>query len=359
MAPDELTSVVTKLWREAFGLPERPDLTPCPVSGNNRVFLAHSQDRRAIVKWYFRGKSGDRDRQDCEWRFLAYAEKTGTEQAPRPLGRDIGAGVTLMEYLAGEKPTPGEVGEAEVMSAADFLQQLNSREHSCSADLSEAAEACFCSNRHFAVVQQRLARLTFEPNSDVEEQAAKLVAEMNRFWNDLRPSITIALQDLGLAPNDELAISERAISPADFGFHNAIRGPSGRIGFFDFEYGGWDDPAKTIADFSLQPALPVPAKLRPIFVSRALELWPQDRTLERRTEIMMPLFALKWCCIMLNPFSRLLGSPRRFADPMMDVEEQKQQQLGKARAAFSRLAATGSSAQAFQDESPAEASVSN
>ena len=38
------------------------------------------------------------------------------------------------------------------------------------------------------------------------------------------------------------------ISPSDFGFHNALRTNTGPV-FFDFEFSGWDDPAKTIIDF--------------------------------------------------------------------------------------------------------------
>ena len=51
--------------------------------------------------------------------------------------------------------------------------------------------------------------------------------------------------------NMELEEDEKIISPSDFGLHNAKLGEDGKLAFFDFEYAGWDDPAKTIADFFL------------------------------------------------------------------------------------------------------------
>ena len=56
-------------------------------------------------------------------------------------------------------------------------------------------------------------------------------------------------------PETELAPQHRCLSPSDFGFHNALlRGRPGVPGardwvFLDFEYFGWDDPAKTVPIF--------------------------------------------------------------------------------------------------------------
>ena len=54
-----------------------------------------------------------------------------------------------------------------------------------------------------------------------------------------------------------LAVDKRCLSPSDFGFHNSILDDNGRYYFLDFEYSGWDDPAKMVSDFFLQPAVSV------------------------------------------------------------------------------------------------------
>ena len=63
----------------------------------------------------------------------------------------------------------------------------------------------------------------------------------------------------GLYLDRPLDPADRCVSPSDFGFHNALREPSGRLRFIDFEYAGWDDPAKLVCDFFCQPAVPAPA----------------------------------------------------------------------------------------------------
>ena len=55
--------------------------------------------------------------------------------------------------------------------------------------------------------------------------------------------------------------AERTLSPSDFGFHNALKRSDGRIVFLDFEYFGWDDPAKMTAE-ELARVLPVIRGLR-------------------------------------------------------------------------------------------------
>ena len=47
----------------------------------------------------------------------------------------------------------------------------------------------------------------------------------------------------------------RSLSPSDFGFHNALLEADGRLTFVDFEYFGWDDPVKIVADVMLHPGM--------------------------------------------------------------------------------------------------------
>src|SRR5439155_21002106 len=75
-------------------------------------------------------------------------------------------------------------------------------------------------------------------------------------WSEAR------LQSGGMSFEKEIAADQRTLSPSDFGFHNALRQADGRIIFLDFEYFGWDDPAKMIADFLLHPAMELSAELK-------------------------------------------------------------------------------------------------
>lgn len=321
-----LSEAIAALWRRSLGPAGGLSLTPCPVSGNNRVFVVRAEDgREAIAKWYFTGPADRRDRLDAEWRLLAHAAQAGVKAVPRPLARDDARRLALHEFVPGERPAA--IGRAEVMDAAALFGALNDPCFRATADLPDAAEACFSAEAHRALLDGRLARLAgIVPDSPVDREAIELVAAMNARWRALAPR----LADFGPGPG----AAGRCVSPSDFGFHNALRGPDGALRFVDFEYAGWDDPAKTICDFFLQPAVPVDPIHRDAFVAAILEGRPDAAAIDARARLMHPLFALKWCCIMLNPFAADLASPSRFADPAADRAERKRVQLAKAAAAF-------------------------
>jgi hypothetical protein len=132
-----------------------------------------------------------------------------------------------------------------------------------------------------------------------------------------------------------LAFAERltqgySLIPADFGFHNAMRGPDGRVTFIDFEYFGWDDPVKLTADFLLHPAMKLPAAQQARFRRALCELHADDAHFSRRLRALTPLFALRWSLILLNEFLPERWSGRAFAKGADTWETAKSRQLEKA-----------------------------
>jgi hypothetical protein len=128
-----------------------------------------------------------------------------------------------------------------------------------------------------------------------------------------------------------LALEDRCISPSDFGFHNALATPSGMVVFLDFEYAGWDDPAKMVSDFFSQPAVPVPVGYFDHFLASALAFSQNAEMLAVRTRILLPVFRMKWCCIVMNDFLPAALRRRKFANPSADEAGRKRAQLDKAQ----------------------------
>ena len=105
----------------------------------------------------------------------------------------------------------------------------------------------------------------------------------------------------------------RTLSPSDFGFHNALETQSGEIFFLDFEYFGWDDPAKTVCDFLLHPGMALSPSLKLQFATSLVRGLPWSQGLRERVAAYYPLFGLKWCLILLNEFLPNQILRRRFA----------------------------------------------
>ena len=92
------------------------------------------------------------------------------------------------------------------------------------------------------------------------------------------------------------------------GEENAILTNGGGLRFIDFEYAGWDDPAKTVCDFLCQPRLPVAEEFASRFTEAVLVDCSDGEFHRRRIDVLLPVYRLKWCCIMMNEF---LPSGRR------------------------------------------------
>jgi len=137
---------------------------------------------------------------------------------------------------------------------------------------------------------------------------------------------------LSVLPERDAVIpsDQRVLSPSDFGFHNALRTPQHALRFVDFEYAGWDDPAKTISDFFLQPAVPVPHEHYDHVITEAAAAVQQQQILPRRVKTLYPLFGVKWCCILLNEFVPRDAARRTYARPGERIEDRRRQQLDRA-----------------------------
>ena len=91
--------------------------------------------------------------------------------------------------------------------------------------------------------------------------------------------------------------------------------------FLDFEYAGWDDPAKTVCDFFCQVEVPPPGSSWPVFSAAAAKLAADSGREPRRFAALLPLYQVKWSCILLNEFTAV--ERREFAAlTAIDLERQ-------------------------------------
>lgn len=321
---------------ERAGLVDPWSSTPISGGGNNRVFRIDATGSSVLLKQYFRHPDDPRDRLAAEWAFATYAWNKGVPRVPRPLACDAEAGLALFEFLPGRVLRPGEVTHAHVLQAAGFVEHLNAdRLPAGAADLGPASEACFSLGEHVERVDVRVARLqTIEVTNEIEAAAARFVSEeLSRRWNILRaPVLEAAQRNTG----GLLAESSRIVSPSDFGFHNAMCDDEGRLRFFDFEYAGWDDPAKLVCDFFCQVKVPAPRASLPAFAQAIGGLVDDSAALQERVHRLLPVYAVKWCCIVLNEFVPTSAARREFSSGE-SRESRQQVQLAKAGEMLARL----------------------
>ena len=289
-------------------------LEPLTRGGNSRVYRARTASESFFVKVY--PPTNSRPRLETETRALQELHAAGLS-VPRFIGQATGERLAVHEWIDGTPVT--EVGKADIEAAIALIlgaQSIANRE-----TFAPASAACLSLDDAITQLQDRLeaAREIREPS------ASRLVA------NEIAPAVASEIdrciaraEVLGLDRSHVLGPDEAVLSPSDVGFHNALRLADQRLVFCDFEYFGWDDPAKLVADIALHPstakneglARPLAGGLRPLIGD------------ERRLEVGYPIWGLCWCMIVLNAFlpnrwrlsddhertTRLADARRRLAD---------------------------------------------
>jgi hypothetical protein len=293
MSGDELPREIARALLGRIGCAGDFSLTPIPGGRNNRVWRLRANDTDFLLKRYYWSENDQRDRMGHEWDFLRYLRSIGSTAAPEPLAADPESRFALLEFIHGATPAFAAMNAGRFSDAGRALPV--------------ASEACFSLQEHIDTTARRIARLDqIVPEGELPTAAQAFVSgRLLPLWDRVRERI---IETGGL--ERALAHEERCVSPSDFGFHNTLRTPGGALRFVDFEYSGWDDPAKSIADFANQPDMLLDAHLGDIFRARALSLFPDPGALAARLAMLTPLYQVKWACICLNEFLPT-GSARR------------------------------------------------
>jgi Phosphotransferase enzyme family len=308
--------------------------TPLRRSGNNRIYLLTGAGNAAVLKFYPRQAEDPRDRLNQEFGALSFLNAHGVEAVPRALACDQATSAAAYSWIEGSEPSP--TGPSDIDALADFfigLQDLRSRDGA--AALPQASASCFSPAMVVAQVEARLARL---------HAAIVPATEIAGFVvSDLQPAVAAAVGRLRDGGGTRLEVSARlhrslqALSASDFGFHNALRRPDGRLAFVDFEYFGWDDPAKAVADVMLHAGMALPDHLAQRYRVRVqAALQSSDPGFAARLDLYLPSMVVLWCLIMLNEFLPERWARRTLAGQSDARGAVQARQLQKARVLLSR-----------------------
>jgi hypothetical protein len=111
-----------------------------------------------------------------------------------------------------------------------------------------------------------------------------------------------------------------------------LRRPDGSLAFLDFEYFGWDDPVKLVADAVWHPGSGLNPREREQFTQGARRIYAGDPDYVNRFARREPYFTLRWALIVLSEFIPERWKRRRAAGQLEDWDTIKARQLAKAAA---------------------------
>ena len=267
--------------------------------GNSGVALIEYSDKQlAILKIY--SDDEEHDRLFSEFDGFNACHQVGITQVPEPIGKDRCLSIGVFEYIKGSS-TVENVTTNDLSQALNFLSSLNEcRNEVQFKHFPNASAACLSGaavNEQIEVRLRSFAEARTEYPVLEEYLQREFIAQYRRY-------AALAEQRWVCAHgfNDALPDVERTLSPSDFGFHNVVRRPNKEIIFIDFEYFGWDDPAKLVADFLLHPGMKLSKEIQEKWVEGAVSIY--GPLIIQRLVSLCPLFGLCWCLILLNEFRR-------------------------------------------------------
>jgi len=302
---------------------------------NARVFRL--TDRNGAVwcgKLYAPSLREGQDRLRTEWFAYSFLSKHWGAKVPRPMAYSPEEGAAIYEWIDGEPFAPNEPGIEDLDQALAFMNWVNSLRDSPEAMAAPAAsEACFSGEDLLGNLTERIDRLLTVNEDGCEHEAMHDFVErhVQTACNSFAQSAREGYRGLSRGFGDDLPLAERLISPSDFGFHNALKTVTGIV-WLDFEYFGWDDPAKTMADFLLHPAMDLATECKRRFWTGLLRHFDRCGDLAQRARLLYPLYGIKWCLIILNEFIPKDLDRRAFAGRIELCDcEVRRLQLSKAK----------------------------
>lgn len=301
--PSEHEEDIAAAVQSLLGTPIRR-LQRWPGGGNNRLHQVTVDDGVLALKSYGPATDPGNDRLAREFAALTFLGRHGVTEVPPAVASDQTARLALYGWVDGAPVAREPEGRrtTDPFEMVRFVQRLCVLRESPEAQrIGPAAEACPHAAELLRQIRNRVAVL-----AEVQDEPA-----LATFLCDgLEPTLMAAERQLrrlyqagGLAVDVPLPRERCILSPSDFGFHNALRRPAGRLAFLDFEYFGWDDPVKLLADTLWHPAYRLAADEQRVWLEGvAGPLRLADATLDLRFDALLPLYGLRWCTILLNEF---------------------------------------------------------
>lgn len=275
------------------------DVFPIEAGRNSRIYRVENNGDVFALKFFRPGKEGERERFEAETSALYLFAEHGIEGTPRVIAKDKVNNCVLMEWIDGDPVENYGVKEIEALVA--FVERVHDIAHQgFGQEIRRATEVCLNGSEIVRQINLRLSRLDAS-KSQYPQLQEFIDEEFLPAFNEIFRWSQKQYQSSGLNFYENISLQQQTLSVVDFGFHNALR-KNDKFYFLDFEFFGWDDPVKLVADTLQHPAMTLDDEKKQLLFSSLAKIYERDEMFLTRLQLLYPLFGLKWCMIMLNPF---------------------------------------------------------
>jgi len=291
------------IYTIAEGLINSSKIRAVSLSGsgaNSRIYRLETSDNVYALKFYREGKKHFNDRLKSEQRALKLFHENGIFNVPQIYNFDLKNNCVLMEWVNGEIISNSDSVDIDCLS--EFIISVDRVKNSINLESHiEADGACLSVSELMSQIKNRIDKLE---SSDSVELLNFIQHDLSPLFEEVSSWVCDYYTNHSMSLNDNLDIELQTLSVVDFGFHNAMKKNNGDIIFIDFEFFGLDDPVKLVSDTLLHPhpLMNLSHEFRQNFFDKTLDYFNKDDQYYTRVKALYPLYALRWCTIMLNSF---------------------------------------------------------
>jgi hypothetical protein len=319
----EITEIeVQTILKNYLSYPTENQIEILKGSGNSKIFKIITDSNKSILKIYPDREIDNRPRLENEFKALKLLSENGFP-VPKPIQKWNSQNWAVYEFIEGN--SINKISKENISEAIEFCKKLKQFQKTIEYQtFPKASEACLSGKDILLQINYRIELLekinNFNLQSFVKNQIKPLLINLLNKYSENK------LFNISLSPEFQI------LSPSDFGFHNAFLTKDNIIKFYDFEYFGWDDPAKLISDFYWHPGMNLSSNLKLFWLEEMAHLYQEDKNLTERMIYFLPFIGLRWVLILLNEFRDEKLSNRMHANDFKEhnIEEIKSAQLEKS-----------------------------
>lgn len=269
-----------------------------PGGGNSQIYKIYDGQKYFALKKYPTIKGNVVNRIEAEIKACKFMHESGIRNTPSVIATSSELNIAIYDWIDGV-PT-GNTGINDIEQSMSFIKNLKTLSKLPQANLLPmAAEACLSRQTLIDQIWGRILKLK-DANDLFRLLDTFLRDEIEPVWAQLIEWQQSTFKNIVWDKN--LDKKYQVLSPSDFGFHNALRMSNNNLYWLDFEYFGWDDPVKLVADFIWHPAMSLTENQQHRWIEGCSNIFSDDPLFTKRLRSDYPLYGMRWALILLNEF---------------------------------------------------------
>ena len=295
---NKLDTKATIIAKQYFGI-DFNEIYPVDGGRNGRTYCVISGGEKYALKFFRTNSKDDRARITNEKYALDFFKKHNFKNTPFIIDLNKKKNCIITNWIGGISIKL--IDPNVIKSMLNFLTNIHEKYLlNCNDVYQEATDSCFNGNDIHRQIRNRLINLSSNSKID-SELSFFLKKDLIPSYKKIKVWSKQYSEKYNYDPNKIITKEERTLSPVDFGIHNMIFSKKDYY-FIDFEFFGLDDPVKLVSDTLLHPGFYISDKFYDILKREFVNLYSKNKAFEVRLNALLPLFGIKWCLIMLNPF---------------------------------------------------------